>query len=88
MTKLIIRWCKTEYIGTGEFDEDGDEIKTTKRTTHHETFELNDILEMTTSWGYVEIICTVPWQLPRCALRTDRTASAEQQRGRSDRTRR
>lgn len=56
MTKLIIRWCKTEYIPTGEFDEDGDEIKTVNRTTHHETFELENILSMETSWGYVEII--------------------------------
>ena len=56
MTKLIIRWCATKYIETGEFDEDGDEIKRTERINHHETFELNDILEMKTSWGYVEIV--------------------------------
>ncbi len=56
MTKLIIRWRTTEYIGTGEFDEDGEEIKRAERTNHHETFELNDILDMQTTWGYVEIV--------------------------------
>ena len=56
MTKLIIRWCATKYIETGEFDEDGHEIKRTERIDHHETFELENILEMKTSWGYVEIV--------------------------------
>ena len=55
MKELIIRWTKCEYIKTGEFDEDGDEITKSEYIIHHERFALDTILKVKTHWGSVEI---------------------------------